>query len=557
MGGLIRSPDASKGAAGIALRAALLAVAWFAVGWLTRRYGALHPSLTPLWPPAGIGIAALLLGGRRLWPGVLVGAAALRLSAGIPPALALSDGLLATLEAMLGAWLLREEQFHLALDRTRDVLRLTFLGAGLAALLPGAVTVLYLALVHGSGAAVVTTAFFSSWLGDALGALVVLPLVLAWTQPTRLAWTRPRRVEAGLLLAGLCAVAFAVFLQREPHVPHGPLAFATFPFVVWAAARLDLRAATLALAATSAFAVAGTAAGLGALGVSGFTERIWLLETFLLVTAFTTLLVAAAVAEREGAAARLREAERALAQAMKFESLGLLAGGVAHDFKNLLTGIQLNLELARDRGQDEARLARHLDGVEKAAQRANELCKTLLAFAGKERVAQRPVELGPVVEELVQLLLPSMGKTARLELELAPGLPAVSGDPSQLRQLALNLIVNAREALRPEGGLVRVRTGLREVTKEELGRALLGGGLAPGPYVFLSVEDDGVGMSEELQARVFEPFFTTKKTGHGLGLALVHGVLRAHAAALEVASEEGKGARFTLLLRAAPKDSAA
>ena len=242
--------------------------------------------------------------------------------------------------------------------------------------------------------------------------------------------------------------------------------------------------------------------------------------------------------------------ERKLQEAQKLESLGVLAGGIAHDFNNLLTGILGHASLGRDLVAPGSDAAASFQQVELSARRAGELCQQMLAYSGRGRFTIGPIDLGALVAESIPLLRLSLPKTARLTLDLAPGLPAVIADASQLRQIVMNLVMNAAEALPASGGDILARTSLVEGNAELFKTCVLQPTLPEGPYLCLEVTDTGSGMTAETIAKIFDPFFTTKFTGRGLGLAAVQGIVRGHEGALRVVSQPGKGTSFFLYLPA-------
>jgi PAS domain S-box-containing protein len=264
--------------------------------------------------------------------------------------------------------------------------------------------------------------------------------------------------------------------------------------------------------------------------------------------------IARDVTERRRREEEQRALEQKLLETQKLESLGVLAGGVAHDFNNLLTGILGRVSLFRTEELDigvSSAGSEHLQQIEQAAIQAAELCRQMLAYSGKGRFAVRPLDLSELVRDTAHLLQVSISKNATLELALAQGLPAVAGDAAQLRQVVLNVVLNASEALADDSGRIVISTGLRELGDDELGELLLGNGLPSGPFVCLDVWDSGSGMSPPVRERIFEPFFTTKFTGRGLGLPAVLGIVRGHRGAIEVQSEPGQGTRFRLYFPAA------
>ncbi|MCA8980297.1 MAG: response regulator [Planctomycetes bacterium] len=244
---------------------------------------------------------------------------------------------------------------------------------------------------------------------------------------------------------------------------------------------------------------------------------------------------------------RRRELERQMLHAQKLESLGLLAGGVAHDFNNLLTAIIGSAELARLELHGHA-AADLLENVITAASRAAELSAQLLAYSGGAPLMSGPVNLNEVIEEMLRLTTVSVSKLARVTSRLDPELPPVEGDVGQLRQVVMNLLTNASEALDGKAGDVVVRTGVADVSRAELGEYHLGEDRTADRYVFVDVEDTGCGMDSATQQRIFDPFFTTKFTGRGLGLAALLGIVRGHGGAIRVRSLVGNGSQVRVLL---------
>ena len=240
--------------------------------------------------------------------------------------------------------------------------------------------------------------------------------------------------------------------------------------------------------------------------------------------------------------------ERRLQDSQKLESLGVLAGGIAHDFNNLLTGILGNASLASAEIGKEGLAADCLAEIEKAARRAGELCQQMLAYSGRGRFEVKRLDLSALVEDAASLLRHSVSKSAILSFNLVPGLPAVAADQTQLRQVLMNLVINASDAIGEANGSIKVSTGTMDADDEYLRGTSPAQDLPAGRYAYLEVEDSGSGMSPETLSRIFDPFFTTKFTGRGLGLAAVLGILRGHGGALKVDTAVGQGTTFRLLL---------
>ena len=240
----------------------------------------------------------------------------------------------------------------------------------------------------------------------------------------------------------------------------------------------------------------------------------------------------------------LHKAGRALQQAQKLESLGLLAGGIAHDFNNLLVGILGYAGLGRQGLEPGSRLAGYLGEIENAGNRAADLCRQLLAYSGRGKSVIRPVNLTELIHEMLHLIRVSLSEKTTLETDLAAPLLPVEGDPAQLSQVVMNLVINAAEALRGGEGTIWIRTGVRSVDRAALDSALLGVDRPEGDHVFLEVEDSAGSLDAEQLDRIFDPFFTTKPSGHGLGLAAVQGIVRGHRGVLRVVVESERRTLF-------------
>jgi signal transduction histidine kinase len=245
--------------------------------------------------------------------------------------------------------------------------------------------------------------------------------------------------------------------------------------------------------------------------------------------------------------------EEQLRNAQKLESLGVLAGGIAHDFNNLLVGVLGNAGMALLELPEDSPARQPIRDIEVSAQRAAELTRQMLAYSGRGRVHVEPVDLSQVVEEMSQLLRRVISRQAQLSLRLRRGLPAVVADVTQIRQVVMNLITNASDALGETHGTITLETSVVEATPAMLSSTYLDEALPAGLYICLEVSDTGSGMSPETAARIFEPFFTTKFTGRGLGLAAVLGIVRGHKGAIDVQSAPGAGTTFQVLLPASTR----
>jgi signal transduction histidine kinase/PAS domain-containing protein len=273
----------------------------------------------------------------------------------------------------------------------------------------------------------------------------------------------------------------------------------------------------------------------------------WPSDTVPCMRLAATLL--AGVLARARADANQRAVERRMQDAQRLDSLGVLAGGIAHDFNNLLTAILGNASLLRAELGTMDGAVEAVEQIEAASRRAAELCRQMLAYAGRGRFALQLIDPNELLRDMQAPLEVAIPRTAQLVLSLTP-VPGVLADESQIRQLIMNLVLNAAEAL-PEGtGTITLHTDVAERASEELAGTVFSPQLPAGRYVSLSVSDTGHGMSPETAARIFDPFFSTKFTGRGLGLSAVVGIVRAHKGALRVHSSVGAGSTFELLLPA-------
>lgn len=246
-----------------------------------------------------------------------------------------------------------------------------------------------------------------------------------------------------------------------------------------------------------------------------------------------------------------KRAEEALRHTQKLESLGVLAGGIAHDFNNLLVGILGNANMALEDLPASSPARESVEDVIMAARQAADLAKQMLAYSGKGKVVIKPFNLASIIKEMSHLLEISVSKNVSLKYNVERGLPAVEGDPSQIRQVVMNLIINASEAVESSnGGEVKVSVGSLDSDDARMKEFEKDLGAKKGRYVLMEVADSGHGMDAETMEKIFDPFFTTKFTGRGLGLAAVSGIVRGHNGSLRVKSRPGWGTVFSVVFPA-------
>ncbi|HPO17194.1 MAG TPA: PAS domain S-box protein [Candidatus Hydrogenedentes bacterium] len=243
--------------------------------------------------------------------------------------------------------------------------------------------------------------------------------------------------------------------------------------------------------------------------------------------------------------------ERQIQHAQKLESLGVLAGGIAHDFNNLLASIMGNADLALMELPQDTTARGSIDLIVTTAQRAADLAKQMLAYSGKGQFLVESLDLSSVVNEMAHLLSVSVSKKAAVKYQLGDRLPKVQADATQVRQIIMNLITNASEALGDATGTITISTGSTHCDLAYLRAARIrDNSLQEGRYVYLEVEDTGCGMDKNTLECMFDPFFSTKFTGRGLGLSAVVGIVRGHKGTIEVHSEQNQGTRFRVLFPA-------
>jgi nitrogen-specific signal transduction histidine kinase len=237
--------------------------------------------------------------------------------------------------------------------------------------------------------------------------------------------------------------------------------------------------------------------------------------------------------------------EQQLQHTQKLESLGVLAGGIAHDFNNILAIIMGYCSLTK---MDYEEAEKNIPEIEKAVERAAGLCRQMLSYAGKAQLSMSPVNFGELVNEMVNMLKTTIPQNAVIKTNIFPAIPLIKGDTSQLRQVVMNLIINASEAIGIVQGEIQISLAKTVILAGQSDVDYHGKSILPGEYLCLEVTDNGCGMNEETKWRIFEPFFTTKFTGRGLGMSAVLGIITSHNGALQLFSQLGQGTIFKVYL---------
>jgi signal transduction histidine kinase len=504
-----------------------------------------HPNATAVWPPTGITLAALLVWGYRMWPGVFLGAYVVNISTA--GSVATSIGIAAgnTLEGIMGAYLVNRFANGLqAFDRSTDVFKFAALAGLVSTMVSATIGVTSLAVGGYADWATFGSIWLTWWLGDAAGSLIVAPVLILWSTSVRVPWHRDQAMEAALIgllivLAGSAVFGGLVFNRSEPY----PLAYLCAPLLVWTAARFTQREATTATLLVSGFAIVGTLRGYGPFARGTPHEALLLLQTFMASMAMIALSVVAALSERRQPGMVFREE---LYPIQKMAPLGQFVEGIVHDFRSILYVIRIYSEVLAGRGSLGKEDLRAIDEIGQAARRASSLTAQLLAFSRREVVQPMLLNLNVMVSCIEPMLRQLIGDNIVLNSVLAPTLGAVKVDPSQLDQVLLNLVVNARDAM-PRGGQLTIETANVELDESYVGDHA---GARRGPHVMLAVRDTGIGMDATTKARLFEPFFTTKEAGKGtgLGLSIIYGIVKQSGGYISVDSEPGHGTMFQVYL---------
>jgi signal transduction histidine kinase/ActR/RegA family two-component response regulator len=511
-----------------------LAASYFAAAKLGLSMAFVAEQVTSVWPPTGIALAAVLIFGPRVWPGILLGAFLANVTTDEPVATACGIAAGNTLEALAGAWLIhRLTDFRAPLERLRDVLALVAGGVLIGTLLSATIGTADLCLSGIQPWSRFGPIWTTWWLGDAMGGLLVAPVLLTWAGAGGLRRRKRRVAEAGLLILLLAAVSLTVFRAGMGRaISHHPLEYLIFPFVIWAAVRFGQRGTTAVSLVASGIAVWGTAAGLGPFATAGPSDRLALLLLFMGVVAFSALLLSAAIAERAQAEQALREADQ-----RKDEFLAMLG----HELRNPLAPILNAVELLRVEGDDPVALERQREVIYRQARQMVRLVDDLLDVAritrGKIEIRRDAMDLVTCVEQAVEAVRPLIeARGHRLSLSLPPHPITLAGDAVRLNQAVVNLLNNAARYTE-RGGCLSVEL------QRETGSAVV------------RVRDTGAGIAPDLLPHVFDLFIQGDRSlaraegGLGIGLTLVKKIVELHGGTVSARSGgRNLGSEFTLRL---------
>ncbi len=501
-----------------------------------------------IWVSSGLALTAGLLLPFPVWPGVVIGGALTSLLDGSPLLVIAGTGIANGLEVGLTVWVLKRLRFDTALERVPDILALLVMGSGVAAALGAVISVSSLwlagALAPGSAARLLVM----WWITHAMGMLVLTPAGLTlFRGPTT--FMRRSAAEHIGVLAAIAVAAWIPFSSLGPPIAT-EVYFLSIPFLLWAAIRLGPGGSAVAGLIVSSGALYGAVRHLGPFAGGTSNEVLVLTWLFSNVAVISPLIFAALVATTERAEAEQRRLQAQLLQRQKLDSLGVLAGGIAHDFNNLLTSIRGTAELIMASGASTPRVREDAATILRTADQAAGLCRQMLNYAGQPRIAVSSVDLAAELRGIQDLLGVAISPLVDLGIEL-PNAPLwVTADLTQMRQVVINLLVNAAEAVDATGrrGSVTLRVGRAQLDRSWSARAVTGRDMALGASCLLEVEDTGQGMDEETIRRIFDPFFSSRGASRGLGLSSVLGIIRRHQGVLVVESTPGHGSRFAVAL---------
>lgn len=504
-------------------------------------------SISVLWPASGVALATLTLTRYRVWPVIVALLVGIEVS--VPYLLADADIVAIAsagnaLEPLLGASLLRWTLGpRVDLSKFRHVVVFVVLAAVLTpaiAAVPGAYKFVGL-----EPEITFASAWQVWWFGGALGVVVVAPVILLWTTRPRVHLIAKERL-AELVLLGTLIVLVGVWVLGAPPKPFRSILdfpFVTFPLLIWATLRFDIRIATSASMLVAFFTVWNAALARGPFMMiiaETIQANMLAIQTFVSTAVLSTLFLAASLAER-----RRSEEERAVlraqvAETQKLELVARLAGSVAHDFNNDLTIMMSWADFLEGKADGDRDIERGVAEISRAAQRAASITSQLLSFGRTPPGPSQTVAIADLTPGWHNLLRPLFHGSRRIDISADLDAGFVRADPHQLEQVLLNLAINARDAM-PKGGSLTIRANRV---------ASVGKGDAGGPMVCITVRDEGEGMPSPVLDRIFEPFFTTKEIGRGTGLGLpsVRRIVNNLGGRIEVDSAPERGTTFRIYL---------
>jgi len=524
------------------LAAVALALVYFVVAKLSLRLAFVHASASPVWPPAGIALAALLLLGYRVWPAIFIGAFLVnRLTAGdIFSSLGIATG--NTLEAICGAWLVnRFAGGTRVFDRPQNVFK--FAGAAsVSTVVSPTFGVSSLALAGFANWANYGTIWTTWWLGDCAGDLVIAPLVLLWSTATPRRWTRRDAVEVGvllLLLFGLAETVFGGVISISAR--NYPISFVCGPIVIWMAFRFTQRETATGIFLLSAMAIWGTLKGFGPFIMETENASLITLQAWTAVLTITAMALSAAMAEHRRAQATLEQQKSAVEAANRTKDNFLAM--LSHELRTPLTPVLAALDTLErepmESQESKSALTMARRNVELESQLIDDLLDLTRIAKNKLQLKFDPLDAHEVIRNVVEICRPEAeGKRLNVRANLRAGAHCVSADTFKFQQIIWNLLKNAIK-FTAENGEITISSSNPE----------------PKTLV-ISVSDTGIGIEPEIMERIFNPFEQGEHSlqhrygGLGLGLAISKSLAQAHGGTLTAESQgHDRGSTFVLTMR--------
>ena len=537
-----------------------LGAGYVLAGKLGLQMALFHPSATPVWPPTGISLAAFLLFGYWVWPGIFLGALVVNVTTvgSIASSLGIATG--NTLEGVVGAFLVN----HFANGRKLfgqqgDTLRFVLLAALLSTTVSATFGVTSLSLGGYADWDKYGAIWMTWWLGDAVGALIITPAIILWASEPAFNWSRSRLLEIGLSITLLCIVTWIVFQSSQATTgPHYPLAFLTLSILIWVAVRLGLRETVTAILLCAGIAIWGTLRGSGPFARINQHESLLLVQAFIAVIAVTGMVLAVGVAERRRAEQELDELNQTLErrihertstlqttveQLQEYNRLkSAFVGIVSHELRTPLTSIlslseNLVGEVAGPLNEKQQHYASRIQAnADRLRRMLNELLNLSKLEAGKMELRPTALSLQDLLVDLVEAFQPlAHRKSILMDVGSMESMPKVRADRDKLYEVLANLLENAIK-FTPSGGSVQIDAHVLDDR-----------------HIQIKVSDTGYGIPEEHLPRIFDKFYRVQPdsghaTGSGLGLAIAKGLVELHGETLAVESTPGKGTQFYFTL---------
>ncbi|HET9856582.1 MAG TPA: MASE1 domain-containing protein, partial [Chthoniobacterales bacterium] len=523
-----------------------LALVYFVAGKLSLHLAFLNASASPVWPPAGIALAALLVLGFRVWPAIFLGAFLVNLmtAGNIWTSIGIAGG--NTLEALCGAWLIsRFAGGARVFDRPQDVFKFALATAISTTISPalGVTSLAYAGFVPWANYSAI---WLTWWLGDASGILVVAPLLILWSvTASRRNWNRAQAIEVTILLLLLVALAETVFGGWLPiSARNYPISFICGPIVIWTAFRFTPRETATGIFVLSAIAIWGTLHGFGPFILQTKNQSLLMLQGWTAALTITAMAIAAAIAERNRAHAAVEQQKEAVEAANRTKDNFLAM--LSHELRTPLTPVLAALDTLEADGLHSSESKNSLSMIRRNVELESQLIDDLLDLTriAKDKLQLRfgPLDAHEVINNVVEICRPeAQARNLTLHLNLRAGAHHVSGDAAKFQQIVWNLLKNAIKFTADNG----------EITISSSN---------PEPQLLaVAVHDTGIGIEPEIMNRIFDPFeqgehaFQRRYGGLGLGLAISKSLAQAHGGTL-IARSEGRdrGSTFILTMKSVP-----